>query len=91
MVPLAIVTTNHRKSADVIVVTRNEPISTCRSDNRRTHRIYEGQNMKEFFMPSGIFHREIALSKQKQSKEEEKKKVHTQKKATNGIDSSSNE
>jgi len=28
--------------------------------------------MKEFFMPSGIFHREIALSKQKQSKEEEK-------------------
>lgn len=43
-------------------------------------------------MPSGIFHREIALSKQKQSKEEEKKKkVQTKKKATNGIDSSSNE
>jgi hypothetical protein len=33
--------------------------------------------MKEFFMPSGIFHREIALSKQKQSKEEEKKKKNS--------------
>jgi len=28
--------------------------------------------MKKFFMPSGFFHIEIALSKQKQSKEEEK-------------------
>jgi hypothetical protein len=37
--------------------------------------------MKEFFMPSGIFRREIALSKQKQSKE--KKDKQRSKKQTN--------
>jgi len=57
------------KSAEVIVVTENEPASERNTESRRSHKRNEGLNVKKFFNATWIFSNEIACSKRNRAKE----------------------